>query len=230
MISNRKMVTRMSAAGFTVLTLLTACESGSAAVRAAHTVTPPRVAAARAVPEAAIAKLIAARADHGHVRAGAFARASNVRQVSERPRAVHASAASGGEGRVADVTGSWQEIGVACGPGTIEANIYKGHCTGFAIAEGGWIGVFREELDANINLVTGDMWGTSTQEFTGRSTDGSTGTIAMTEDFTVDGASGSLHGVATITGGTGDFTGSSGQYEAYGIALTGGYSAHWIRP
>jgi hypothetical protein len=36
----------------------------------------------------------------------------------------------------------------------------------------------------------------------------------MNEDFTINGETCALHGVATITGGTGDFAGSSGHYEA----------------
>lgn len=136
-------------------------------------------------------------------------------------------------GRTVDVTGAWQQDGAVCTVDSVDAsNVAHLTCTGLATAEGDWTGLFKEQVVANLDLNTGNSWGTSTQEFTGRASDGGTGTITMNEDFTIA-SNCALHGIAKITGGTGDFAGSSGRYEAFGCSFAvglGGYTARWIRP
>lgn len=171
---------------------------------------------------------------------GAFAAA--IVAMSLSGSAAHASE------RTVEVAGVWQEAGLACiGDGIDESNIQHYTCTGLAIAEGGWTGIFKEKVTGALDLNTGNSSGTSTQEFTGLWANGGVGTITMKEDFTIDktmACARFFHGIAAITGGTGDFAGSSGHYEAYActhgvevedglVALTlgvGEYTAYWTRP
>jgi hypothetical protein len=109
-------------------------------------------------------------------------------------------------------------------------------CEGSTLWDGALTGITTYHADGTLDLATGDVSGTIAETFYGIATaDRSSGTLAFEETFTIDGATNTIHLVARIIGGTGDFAGSRGRLTFVGalfsvVAGHGGYSGTWVRP
>lgn len=96
--------------------------------------------------------------------------------------------------------GSWIEIGGVCTPIGVDGTVAHVKCTGLASAQGTWTGLWVEDIDAFIDASTGSMHGTADEVFTGRASDGTTGSLHVLEEFQIDGSS-ALSGQGVIVGG-----------------------------
>ena len=109
-------------------------------------------------------------------------------------------------------------------------------CNTSTIWLGGWTGVTHAIAKGTFNLVTGDSTGTISETFYGMATaDRSVGTLKFSEVYRLDGATSTIHIVATMVAATGDFAGATGRVvfdgvELLGLQGQGGYAGTWTRP
>jgi hypothetical protein len=136
----------------------------------------------------------------------------------------------GAQRRAVDVHGEYiQPGGVTTG---YDPETGKFTAIGTAIATGDWTGYWYEQIEFTVDPSTFDIEGTVLQTFTGSASDGTSGSLAVFERFTIDGSTHLLRGEGKILSGTGDWEGSRGTYEADGVnsGANGTWSAHWVRP
>ncbi|MHB8465580.1 MAG: hypothetical protein ACYDH6_00120 [Acidimicrobiales bacterium] len=97
---------------------------------------------------------------------------------------------------------------------------------------GTWTGITTLTAAGRLNLVTGEAEGTADETFAGRASDGSTGSLHVSDVFTI-GADGYLRDVAVIISGTGDWVGAAGRAVFDGFNYLGpgygGYHGSWSR-
>jgi hypothetical protein len=105
-------------------------------------------------------------------------------------------------------------------------------CTSTSQWTGTWTGITTLTAAGRLNLVTGEARGTADEMFVGRASDGTTGSLHVSDVFTI-GADGYLRDVGVIVGGTGDWVGAAGKAVFDGFNYLGpgygGYHGYWSR-
>lgn len=136
------------------------------------------------------------------------------------------------------VSGSWQTIVPAAitSYNPSAADPTKGTFTaiGSTLWRGDWTGVTTYTMRGDVDLVTSASSGTLEETFIGRTTRGGSGTLRLTETFTLD-ATGNIDIRTRILGGTGVFTASHGRVEFLGKTISiatgsGTYNGRWTPP
>jgi hypothetical protein len=141
--------------------------------------------------------------------------------------------ASGATKRATPLRGTWQQI-INCLPTSYNPLNEQVHCVGSSSWSGTWTGTTSYTFDGTANLLTGDSSGTVHEVFTGKASDGTTGTLTFVETERVIGATSKIHIEATIVGASGGFAGSTGTaaFDGTDTLLTGSgsYAGTWFRP
>jgi hypothetical protein len=137
--------------------------------------------------------------------------------------------------RVTKVRGTWEQL-VNCVPTGYDPSNGHVHCIGSSEWHGSWEGSTTYDYDGSYDPLTGDSTGVTHETFTGRASDGTSGTLTVIDYSTLDGATGAFRADTDIISGTEGFAGSRGHAVFTGvdnpITQSGGgtYSGRWIRP
>lgn len=131
------------------------------------------------------------------------------------------------------IKGTWQQL-INCAPTSFDAQSKQLTCIGKSLWSGTWSGTTAYTFQGTYDLVTGNSKGTIHEVFTGKASDGTSGTLTFIEHSTINGANNRMHIDAAIVAATGGFTGSTAHvtFDGTDNALTGSgtYTGVWYRP
>ncbi|GAC1611220.1 MAG: hypothetical protein NVS3B26_22650 [Mycobacteriales bacterium] len=136
------------------------------------------------------------------------------------------------------VAGTWQTLVPAAitsyNPSAADPTKGAFTAVGSTVWRGDWTGITTYTMRGTVDLVTSASTGTLEETFTGSTTSGGTGTLHLTETFTID-STGNLNIQTRILGGTGVFARSRGRVEFLGKTISivtgsGTYDGRWSHP
>jgi len=131
------------------------------------------------------------------------------------------------------VVGNWTQL-VNCAITSYNPLTKQATCVGSSMWTGTWTGLTHYVFQGTLDLITGDAQGTLSETFSGTSSSGGTGTLQFQESLTLVGATSTLHIDATLTSGTGDFSGARGSVAFDGTDNLatgfGTYAGWWQLP